>query len=189
VERSSDDRGPGDVRDDHSDRDGRTLGADVTTDRDTIEDAHEDAPDTEGVSVQDAESLPGRTASFGKLSPSQAARLRWDREKARQQDADEQAAHEAKGITVIVRTSVPIGKIIAKLSQAAQKGDVAAARELRAYLAEAAIETETDLSALDRRTLQTLKARLLQELADEDGLAAFETTETIPDRDEEIEPA
>lgn len=139
-----------------------------------------DATDAPDVSVQDAQDVRGTQRQFGKLTPSEAASLRWERERARAKDAEEQAAYEAQGIAVVVRTTVPVGKIIAKLAQAAQKGDVAAARELRAYLAEAQVETETDLSSLDRRTLQALKARLLAEIETE----AIETADVPADDDE-----
>jgi len=139
----------------------------VTATPKAIEYAQSDAVGTGDVSVQDAESVPGRKAQFGKLSPSEAASLRWEKERARARDADAQAVHEAQGVALIVRTTVQVGTIISALEKAAKKGDVAAARELRAYLAEAQVETETDLSSLDRRTLQALKARLLAEIEDE----------------------
>ena len=154
------------------------------TDRDHIEHpdhTEEDAVDTQELSVQDAQEKRGTQRQFGKLTPSQAARLRWERERARAKDAEEQAAYEARGIAIIVRTTVPVGKIIEKLSVQAQKGDVAAARELRAYLAEAQVETETDLSSLDRRTLQALKARLLAEIETEAKTEAIEQPDVPTD--------
>ena len=133
----------------------------------SIEHAQSDAVEAPEVSVQDAQEVRGTQRQFGKLTPSEAASLRWEKERARAKDAEAQAVHEAQGTTLIVRTTVQVGQIIASLEKAAKKGDVAAARELRAYLAEAQVETETDLSSLDRRTLQALKARLLAEIEDE----------------------
>jgi hypothetical protein len=83
-------------------------------------------------------------------------------------------------VTIVVRTTVQVGKIVTKLATDAAKGDVAAARELRAYLSEVVVEQDTDLSALDARTLQALKARLLQEIAEAEEHDAFAiTTEEV----------
>lgn len=145
----------------------------------TVTDAPEDASPTTDTSPQDAVQEQGKKDPFKGRGGAYAAKVRWEKERARQALAAEQAEHQARGIVIVVRTSVPMGEIISKLSALAKKGDVAAARELRAYLAEAEREQDTDLSHLDARTLQALKARLLQEIADEEGLDTYQATETI----------
>lgn len=130
-----------------------------------IEDANADTQSAGDVTEPDAQGEPQGTHVFGRLSPSEAASLRWERVRARQADTTEQAAHDAEtsGQAVIVRTTVQVGEIVKALAKDAKKGNTQAARELRAYLTEFPIETDTDVSALDKRTRQHVLAMLLDE--------------------------
>lgn len=128
----------------------------------TPEDATGDALDTSGQAPGDAgEVRPKKTLSGGH-DPAEMARKRWASVRARQSDEIAQAAHEAAGHAVIVRTTVQVGDIITSLAKRAAK-DTGAARELRAYLADFPIESDTDVSALDRRTRQALLAMLIDD--------------------------
>lgn len=126
-------------------------------------DAVEDAPDA----VECPDKAPDEVREGGKLKGGfdarEAARLRWAKERARKTDAEAEAIHAATGHAVVVRTSVQVGTIIQALARKAEKGGVTEARELRAYLSEFPIETDTDVSALDRRTRQALLAMLMDE--------------------------
>jgi len=108
---------------------------------------------------------PSRT--FGGLTPSEAVALRWERERARQAEDAESQAHERATEAIIVRTTVQTGAIISRLQADAKKGNTQAARELRAWLSEVQVETDTDASSLDKRTRQALMARLLDEVDEE----------------------
>lgn len=122
--------------------------------------ARQDASDAQESPREDAEQVQDVSQLFGGKGPSEAARLRWEKERARQA---EQEAVET-GSDVIVRTTVPVQAIIRKLSADAQKGSHQAARELRAWLSEVAVEARTSLEDLDARTRQALLARLLAEI-------------------------
>lgn len=119
----------------------------------------------------EAKGKPQGRTQFGKLSPSEAARVRWEQERARKMAREEQEAAEHGDEAVVVRTSVATGKIIRKLAQEAAKGNVGAARELRGWLAEVAQDEETSVSALDRRTRQAVLARVLAEIEEEEAQA------------------
>jgi hypothetical protein len=119
----------------------------------------------------EAKGKPQGRAQFGKLSPSEAARVRWEQERARKTAREEQEAAEHGDEAVVVRTSVATGKIIRKLAQEAARGNVGAARELRGWLAEVAQDEETSVSALDRRTRQAVLARVLAEIEEEEAQA------------------
>jgi len=108
---------------------------------------------------------PSRT--FGGLTPSEAVALRWERERARQAEDAESQAHDRADEAIIVRTTVQTGAIISRLAADAKKGNTQAARELRAWLNEVQVETDTDASSLDKRTRQALMARLLDEVDEE----------------------
>src|SRR6266576_1384038 len=104
----------------------------------TIEDAHEDTQGTRNETEPEPEGEREQASVFGRLTPSEAASLRWERVRARQNDSTEQAAHDAEtsGQAVIVRTTVQVGEIVRALAKDAKKGNTQAARELRAYLTE-----------------------------------------------------
>lgn len=97
------------------------------------------------------------------VSAREAALARWRKVRERETDENAQAAHEHAGHAVVVRVSVQVGDIIRALAKDAAKGNTQSARELRAYLADFPVETDTDVSALDRRTRQTLLALLMDE--------------------------
>lgn len=63
----------------------------------------------------------------------------------------------------LLRVPVNVSKIVNKLNKEAAKGSTAAAKELRAWMAEIKPETVTGLDDLDRRTRQRLLVRLLAE--------------------------
>jgi hypothetical protein len=134
-------------------------------------DALDDAQDAVMTSEQDAGEGTQRKAQFGKLSPSEAAQARWRKERAKQAAEADEAEGKPKQQAVMVRVPVEIGDIIRRLARDAKGGDVQSARELRAYLEAYPVETHTDISALDSRTVQALKARLLMEIEEEEGLA------------------
>ena len=119
--------------------------------------------ESEGEAPKDAE--PSRT--FGGLTPSEAVALRWERERARQATDSEAQVHDRADEAIIVRTTVQTGAIISRLAADAKKGNTQAARELRAWLNEVQVETDTDASSLDKRTRQALMARLLDEVDEE----------------------
>lgn len=126
--------------------------------------------EAQGEAEGDAEHVRGVSPTFGGLSASEAASLRWDKERARQAELE---AVET-GSDVIVRTTVPVSTIIKRLSADAQKGNTQAARELRAWLSEVAVESRTDLSDLDERTRQALLARLLRDIEEDEQQAGEE---------------
>lgn len=136
----------------------------------TFEDARELQGEAGEDPEEDAEQVQRVSESFGGLGPSEAARVRWDKERARQAELE---AVET-GSDVIVRTTVPVSTIIKRLSADAQKGNTQAARELRAWLSEVAVESRTDLSDLDERTRQALLARLLRDIEEDEQQAGEE---------------
>lgn len=115
--------------------------------------------------------VPVSTSVQPFFDPSEAARIRWQRHRERQNDDLAAGVHDAKGEVLIVRVTVQTGQIIAKLAKDAQGGNTQSARELREWLKTVEIERDTDISALDAQTRQKLKARLLHEISME-GVAA-----------------
>lgn len=110
---------------------------------------------------------------FGGLTAKEAGERSALRRREREQAGEQDLAHERSDETLIVRTTVPTGAIIARLAKDAKGGNVQAARELRGWLAQLPVETDTDLSSLDRRTRQAVLARVLNELEqDEEGSTA-----------------
>ncbi len=109
---------------------------------------------------------------FGGKTASEAAKIRWDRDRARKAQEAEVDAQARSGEVLVVRTTVETGKVINRLALDAKNGNVQAARELRAYLAEVQVESDTDVSALDRKTRQSLMGRLLAEIQAEDNQGA-----------------
>lgn len=118
----------------------------------------------------DADQAAGSDAApkvaFGGLTPSEAARKRWDRKRAQDEAEDQARADDARKEVALVRVTVEIGAVIDKLAREAKGGNVQAARELREWLSKVEAETDTSVSALDRATRQRMKARLLAEMAE-----------------------
>lgn len=141
----------------------RTVSSTPTTDS---EDTRPEHVGSQGENVGDAEQEPEAKQSFGGLGPAEAARLRWVKERERNANAETVEA----GGDVVVRTTVAVASIIKRLSADAQKGDTRAARELRAWMADVAIETKTNVSDLDERTRQEVLARLLREIEEEQAV-------------------
>jgi hypothetical protein len=100
------------------------------------------------------------------------ARLRWEKQRAREAQEADLVATERQHEVVVVRTTVATGAILKRLERDAKQGSTQAARELRAWLSDLPIETDTDMSALDKRTRQALLARLLEEVEEREGHAA-----------------
>jgi hypothetical protein len=107
--------------------------------------------------------------SFGGLTPQEAGRrsAAARAEKARATEA--QAVAQSSGKVLIVRTPIQVGNIMARLEVDAGKGNTQSARELREWMREYPAEDETDLSALDRRTRQQVIARVLADIAEDEG--------------------
>lgn len=120
----------------------------------------------------DAPATAKRSGLFGGLTPSEAARLRWEQVRAREARTAEDDALDHEDDALIVRVSVQVGQIIRRLAKDAKGGNVQSARELRAYLADVAQDSETSVAALDRKTQQQVLARLLDEIAEEDAAQA-----------------
>ena len=105
---------------------------------------------------------PKRT--FGGLTPQEAGRKSAEARKRRDLAQAESLRAASDGRIVFVRVPVHLGDIVAALAKGAARGDAGQARELRSWMAEYPVDDDTDISALDRRTRQALKARLLAEL-------------------------
>ena len=95
--------------------------------------------------------------TFGYLNPSEAARLRWSRERARQASSEtldaEKIEHEDEA------------EVVAALRKKARAGDANAARELRAWLdRKQERPTEVDAAALSRGLRDEILRRLLLEI-------------------------
>jgi hypothetical protein len=107
----------------------------------------------EGTQGEQAVEL-SRDTSFGGIGAAEAGRRRWakDRErKAALKDEDPEARRRA---------------VIAQLEKAAAGGDVAAARELRSWLATPAVEgTDLDLASLSREKRRLFAAWLEEDAA------------------------
>lgn len=120
---------------------------------------------------EDQEGKQGKRLLKSGVDPAEAARLRWAKAREREAAQEEEAAALSTGKVVIVRTPVAVGDIIARLNTKAKTGDVQAARELREWMREYPADDETDMSALDARTRQQVLARVLAEIAEEEGEA------------------
>lgn len=101
---------------------------------------------------------------FGSLTPQEAGRRSAQARREREQSSETAEVQARADEVRLVRTTVATGSIIQRLSADAAKGNVQAARELRGWLSELPIETDTDLSSLDKRTRQALLAKLLREI-------------------------
>lgn len=142
---------------------------------DAVPDAVSVPTEEEARTDKDAQKDAQGKAAFGGMTPSEAAQLRWAQHRARQQDAEALSVHEAGDEAMSVRVSVQTGAIIKRLARDAKAGNVQAARELRAYLAEVSQDSETSVSSLDKRTRARVLDRILAELDAEEEAAA--TTE------------
>lgn len=154
---------------------GIVLTRPATLTQDIEGNAREDASPTDEGSGEEAQQERAASTSFGGLSPSEAASLRWKQERARQAEQESVTAGE----DIVVRTTVPVSTIIKRLSADAQKGSHQAARELRAWLSDVVVETSTSLSELDERTRQAMVARLLREI-EEEGEAGGSSADATP---------
>jgi hypothetical protein len=123
-----------------------------------------DAPDAVEPAADAAQDKPSPKGAWGGLTPSEAARKRWADKRARDADADEAAAHDARRDIALIRVTVETGAVIDKLAREAKGGNVQAARELREWLSRVEAETDLSVSALDRGTRQRMKVRLLAEV-------------------------
>lgn len=103
------------------------------------------------------------------MSPADAARRRWEQERARQAeriDTENLDLEDVRFCTV----PIPVGAIMAKYSAEAQKGNVQAGRELRSWLEKyPATEASTDIAALDKRDRDRLVTALLVTLEAEES--------------------
>lgn len=70
-----------------------------------------------------------------------------------------------------LRVPANAAAVVRKLAQGAQRGDVASARELRAWLDVVEADIPTSVSDLDAKTRHRLLARLLDELRQQDAPA------------------
>lgn len=145
---------------------------DQAADTEAIETTEASTGTSEASGQASEEAKPVRQSGTlkGGHDPAEMARRRWAKDRARKSNDEEQAVHEQRGHAVVVRTTVQVGQIVSALAKDAAKGNTQSARELRAYLADFPVETDTDVSALDRRTRQALLAMLL----DDRLLAAYD---------------
>jgi len=119
----------------------------------------------DGTTGRGDDGAAGPKRTFGGLTPQEAGRKSAEARKRRDLAQAESLRQTSDGRIVFVRVPVHLGDIVAKLALQATRGDTSAARELRSWMAEYPVDDDTDISALDRRTRQALKARLLAELA------------------------
>jgi hypothetical protein len=105
---------------------------------------------------------------FGGLSASDAAKLRWQRQRDRESQQTDSELEQAGDEVQYVRVPVRTGEIIKRLAKDAKQGNVQAARELRAYLNEVASDAENSVSDLDRKTRRKVLDRLLAEIEEEE---------------------
>lgn len=127
------------------------------------------APTGEDAGAQRAQSAAeGRT--FGGLSPAEAARLRWAKERARKAEQEEHADEDGATPRLVL---VPIRQraVIAALEAKASTGDVQAARELRPWLDRVpqGEEDGVDFATLTKRERDYLAVRFLEELRQLEG--------------------
>jgi hypothetical protein len=115
---------------------------------------------------------------FGGLSPSEAGKRRWEKE--RQRVAEAESSPESNGVLVV--TTTDIDSIIAALRDKAKQGDVPAAREQRDWIE---VRKEDDALRRDKRLLELLSPgqraciqAVLREqpVAPDDALAAWCST-------------
>jgi hypothetical protein len=114
-----------------------------------------------------------RPTMNGGHDPSELARLRWQKQRARDAaeaagDKNELSVDDATQ-NVVVRTTLATGQIMKALEKAAKKGDVRAAAELRNWMRGTLIETDTSIASLDRRVQQEVLARVLAEIEADEG--------------------
>lgn len=143
-----------------------TLAESVTSSSDAVESERSTQDSTDSVPEEGAKE--GRT--FGGMTPSEAASLRWARVREREAAgiAEDEDADERTDRVTWVRVPVRTGAIIKRLADDAKKGNAQSARELRAWLTEVATDEENRVSDLDARTRRRVLDRLLVEIAEED---------------------
>lgn len=103
------------------------------------------------------------------VSASDAAKKRWEQQRARDSERATLTNLDLEDVR-FVSVPIPVGRIMAKYSGEAEKGNVQAGRELRSWLEKyPATEASTDVAALDKRDRDRLVARLMLELEREEG--------------------
>ena len=117
------------------------------------------------------EKKPG---TFSSESASAAAKKRWEKRRAAEATADADAgrdAESAEGSAAPGRMAQSVegsraidDAVLAVLEREAQAGDIAAARELRAWRESRFIQERSQLADLDRSTRDALLTRLLREI-------------------------
>lgn len=104
------------------------------------------------------------------ISAREAARLRWEKERARRAAEEDKAAEAATGQILRWSGSLRVGEIIQALETKARKGDSHAARELRSWLSEYPPTDEAvDLADMPAAMRQKLLKRLVAEVEDEEA--------------------
>ncbi len=131
------------------------------------------------VRTTDDEPKPQR--SFGGLTPQEAGRRSAQRRAEQARAAEADAVAQSSGKVIVVRVPVAVGDIISRLGIDAKKGNTQAARELREWMREYPAEDETDISALDTRTRQQVIARVLADIAEDEGGVPDGPTEPVTD--------
>lgn len=148
----------------------------------TISDAETHIETDTPLSGKETEGDTKAPAQGGKLAGGMDARemalRRWALERSRKEEETDALTHARQDEVLVVRTTVATGHIIKRLEKDAKGGSTQAARELRAWLSELPIETDTDISALDRRTRQAVLAKLLEQVEDDDRAFVQQTEPT-----------
>jgi hypothetical protein len=110
----------------------------------------------------EAPAEPGSTATFGGLSPREAASRRWQKEREEREATAARERDEADAL--FVRVPVRTAAIVKALEKAAAGGGVQAAREMRAWLTEFPPDTDdVDVRTLTSKARRAMLARLLAE--------------------------
>lgn len=116
-----------------------------------------------------AEEERKRERTFGGLSPQEAGKRSGEARRRQGRAREAEVEKASNGKTVIVRTPIEVGAIMAGLAIDAKKGSTQAARELREWMREYPADDVTDMSALDARTRSEVMSRVLAEIEQEEG--------------------
>lgn len=114
----------------------------------------------------------GSGGRFGGLTPAEAGRRRWEKQRAREAEAVGLDEDDARTVTTPIR----VGQVIGALERQAVAGNANAARELRSWLSEyppedASVTPEALASDLRKRVLARLLAEISEEEAAKQGKA------------------
>lgn len=123
----------------------------------------------EAESVDTTEAEPKEQPKFGSLTPQEAGRRSAERRRQQGRERETEALAASSGKVVLVRCPVHVGDIMGRLQVDAKKGNTQAARELREWMRQFPADDETDISALDARTQQQVLARVLADIAEDEG--------------------